>query len=108
MQIITRQRDEFLRHTFSEELSVYNGDMFIFLDETGTDRRDTLQRYVYSWRGKPAKLHKLLVCREHLTAITLMSCAGILDCHIVHGAVDGDVFYELFCSEQSPSSPNAF
>lgn len=49
--------------------------------------------YAYSWRGKPAKAHKLLVRGKHLTAIALMTCAGILDCKIVHGSVDSECFY---------------
>ena len=94
-QIIAKQRDEELRSKFADEVSIYNADMFIFLDETGTDRRDALRRYSYSWRGKPAKVHKLLVRGQHMTAITLMSCTGILDCRIEYGTVDGDKFYDF-------------
>ena len=58
--------------------------MFIFVDETGADRRDTLRKYAYSWRGKPAKSSKLLVRGKHVTAMALMSISGILDCRTVH------------------------
>ena len=92
MQLIAKQRDELKRASYAIELSVYRPEMFIFLDETGCDRRNVLRRYAYSWRGKPAKVHKLLVRGTHLNAIAFMSVQGILDCKIVRGTVDGCTF----------------
>ena len=43
--IVASQRDDSLRAMFVSELSIYTADMFIFLDETGTDRRNLLRRY---------------------------------------------------------------
>ena len=80
IKIIAKQRDDVLRHAFSAEVSIYEADMFIIVDETGADRRNTLRKYAYSWRSSPAKSYKLLVCGEHVTALALMSCGGILDC----------------------------
>ena len=37
MHIIATQRDDSLRALFASEVSIYTADMFIFLDETGTD-----------------------------------------------------------------------
>ena len=74
-------------------MSVYKPEMLIFLDETGFDNRNVLRRYAYSFRGKPARSHKLLVRGEHLNAIAFMSIFGIIDCHIECGSVDGDQFY---------------
>ena len=68
--------------------------MLVFLDETGTDRRDTLRRKAYSIRGKPAKKQKLLVRGEHVSALCLMSVEGILACKTVRGSVDGEDFIE--------------
>ena len=83
MRITAMQTDEALRTLFVSELSIYNADMFIFLDETGTDRRDAICRYAYSWRGKPAVAQKLLVRGHHLSTIAIMSTVGVLDCQIV-------------------------
>ncbi len=68
--------------------------MFI-LDETGADRRNVLGRYAYSWRGKPAQSHRLLVRGDHLSSVAFMSTRGVLDCKVVHGSADGDKFYEI-------------
>ena len=51
------QRDEFLRQKFILDMSVYNPEMLIFLDETGADRRNILRKYGYSMRGKPAETY---------------------------------------------------
>ena len=93
MQMIAQQRDEVERSRYVSELTVYNPEMFIFLDETGSDRRNVHRRYAYSWRGKPARSHKLLVRGQHMSAIAFMSVDGILDCHIEEGSVNGDVFF---------------
>ena len=69
--------------------------MFIFLDETGTDRRDTMRKYGYSWWGRPAVAQKLLVRGQHLSSVATMSNAGLLDCLTVTGGVDGDEFYHF-------------
>ena len=92
MRLAATQRDEISRATFASEVSLYNADMFIFVDETGTDRRDTLRRYTYSWRGKPAVAYKLLVQGQRLSSIAIMSTMGLLDCQITTENVDGDIF----------------
>ena len=58
-----------------EEMTVYNRDMFVFVDETGSDRRDSLHRYGYSLRGKPARIQKLLVRGKRVSAIGALSAS---------------------------------
>ena len=82
MQIITRQSDDYERAVYTAEMSVYNPEMLLFLDETGFDNQNMLRRYAYSFRGKPARSHKLLVQGKNLNAIAFMSIFGIIDCHI--------------------------
>ena len=81
-----------LRALFVSEVEFYKANMFVFLDETGTDRlRDAIRKYGYGWRGKPIVAHKLLVRGQHLSTIAFMSTAGLLDCVTVSGGVNGDV-----------------
>ena len=68
--------------------------MLIFIDESGFDRRNALRKYAYSWRGQPAKSHKLLARGKRLSAIAFMNVSGIVDCKLEYGSVDGDVFYD--------------
>ena len=89
------QRDECLRSQFAADVSLYSPEMLIFLDETGTDRRDTLRKKGYSLRGKPAKSQKLLVRGEHVSVISALSVEGILVCQIQRGSVSGETFYDF-------------
>jgi len=68
--------------------TIYKPPVLVFLDETGTDRRDAMRRfgYSYSLRGKPARTHKMLVRGKHLTAIAAICVEGILCCKIVEGS----------------------
>ena len=102
MQVIARQRNESLRATYAAEMSVYDADMFVFLDETGSDRRNALRKYGYSWRGKPAISHKLLVRGEHLSTIACISMQGVLECTTVANSVDGDTFHSFVQSKLLP------
>ena len=96
MRLAAIQRDDLLRAEFANEVSMHNdASLFVFLDETETDRRDTLRRYAYSWRGKPALAQKLILRGERLSSIAIMSTTGVLDCKITTGTVDGDVFYDF-------------
>ena len=102
MQLIARQRDVALRAIYAAEMSVYDADMFVFLDETGSDRRNVLRKYGYSWRGKRGVSHKLLVRGEHLNTIACISMEGVLECTTVNFSVDGDVFYNFVHSKLLP------
>ena len=95
LRYIALQRDEFLRQKFILDVSTYNREMLIFLDEIGADRRNTLRKYGFSIRGKPAQKHSLLVRGEHVSGITLISVNGLLDVDVVKGSVDGDKFYDF-------------
>ena len=62
--------------------------MFIFVGETGADRRNYLKGFGYSVRGKPGVSRKLLISGERVSAIAAMSMEGILDCYTVTGSVN--------------------
>ena len=69
--------------------------MLTFLDETGTDLRDTLRKYGYSICGHPIQKQSLLVRGERTSAIAMMSCEGILDVHVIKGTTNGDTFVDF-------------
>ena len=96
------QRDEDLRRQFVTDVSLYAQDTLIFIDETGTNRTDTLRKFGYSLRGKPVRAQKLLVRGEHVSAIAAISTKGLLALKIVGGGIDGDMFYNFVCTELLP------
>ena len=81
MRIAATQQDYLLRRYFTSEIAFYHADMFVFLDETGTDRRDAIRKYGYGWRGKPIMSNNLSMRGQHLSTMAFMSTAGTRLCH---------------------------
>ncbi len=81
---------------------MYEKSSLVFIDETGTDARDSIRTYGYSLRGKPLKAQKLFVRGEHISAIAAMSINGIIGLKIVQGGVNGDHFYDFVCTSLFP------
>ena len=98
LAIFALQRDDSIRKQFVSDVSLYQRDTLLFVDETCTDGRDTVRKYGYSLRGKPLKVQKLLVRGEHISCIAAMSVQGIEAIKIARGSVDGDAFYSFVCT----------
>ena len=94
LSLTAKQRSDTLRAQYQVEMAVYRGhpELLVFLDETGADRRDSMRRFGYTLRGKPARSQKLLWRGERVSAIAAISCGGVLDCYTTHGTVNGDTF----------------
>ena len=101
-KVALQRSEEAREHTFRSTVSIYKPPMLVFLDETGTDRRDAMRRFGYSLRGKPARTHKLLVRGKHLTAIAVICVERILCCKVVEGSVTGDVFEDFLYTSLLP------
>ena len=95
-------RSEAERVQYKSDISVYNPDMFVFVDETGTDRHDAFWRFACSLCGKPAKALNLFVRGQHVTAIGNICSEGVLDCKIVHTSVTVDIFQEFVDQQLLP------
>ena len=85
------QRDDALCEQYRADVSLYQRETLLFLDEMGANGRDALRKYGYSLRGKPLKAPKLLARGQHISCIVAMSIRGIEALHISTSSVDGDV-----------------
>ena len=94
MRRVAIQRSDTLRARFMADVSVYDPKMFVWLDETGCDRRHTLRKYGYSLRGIPVSDHRLLIRGKRYSAIPVMSIDGIHDVYITEGTINGEKFAE--------------
>ena len=92
--ITAKQRSDVLRTEYLLDMSIYKGhpEIFVFVDETGTDRRDSMRKFSYSLRGKPAVASKLMVRGHRVSAIVSMSSSGIVDFHTTTSSVNADKF----------------
>jgi len=77
---------------FITDISVYDPNMLIFVDESGSDKRSAFWRYGYALNGKPAVADKLLIRGKRYLAISMMSVDGLLDAYVTDGSVDGEKF----------------
>ena len=67
------QRDSFLRLQFISEVALYDQDMMAFLDETGSDRRNSIRKYGYSIR-RPLVSEKTTSLRQKNIGYCLHVC----------------------------------
>ena len=95
LKLYALQQDEGLRRKFALDVSIFNAEMLVFLDESGCDNRDSLRKMGYSLRGKPARKQKLFVRGEHVSVLCTMSVEGILSCNLVRGGVNGEKFIDF-------------
>ena len=91
---VATQRNEYLRAQFQCDVSIYDPEMLLFIDETDTDRRSALRRFGYSLVGRRACSNSLLVRGKRYSAISILSLQGILDTCITPDSVNGDIFLE--------------
>ena len=102
IQYIVLQRSEECRARYMAEISIYDPAMFVWIDETGCDRRNSRRRYGYSVRDIPPRDHRLLICGVRYSGITVMSMEGIHEVQLVEGSVNGDKFEEFVTETLMP------
>ena len=63
--------------------------MFIWVDETGSDRRDRARKFGYSIREAPL-YHRWLVRGRRVSAIAAISTDGVLEYELTSDSVNGE------------------
>ena len=96
IRYIALQRSDELRAQFMAEMSIYDPDMFIWIDESGCDRRNSTRKYAYTIRGMPPVDHRILARGTRYSAITAATVNGVHDVMLVKGNVNGDNIFESF------------
>jgi len=94
LQHIAIQRSDKERAKFMAEISMYNPNMIVWLDETGSDRRHSTRKWSYGIHGITPRDHHLLAHGERYSAIAIMPMEGLLDVHLAEGTVNGLKFEE--------------
>ena len=98
IQVIALQQSQEARLKFMAEASGYHPDMFIWVDETGSDRRNSIRSYGYSLRGLRQVCHRLRVGGRRVSAIPVMTTRGIEDVFVTTDHVNGEVFEHFVCN----------
>lgn len=95
VQVIALQRSEEARIQFMAEVSGYHPDMFIWVDETGSDKRNSIRSYGYALRGMRPVCHHLRVGSRRISAIPVMTTRGIEDVYTTTNSVNGEIFEQF-------------
>ena len=114
---IAIQQSEQLQIQFMAEISMYDPDILVWIDETGSARRNSIWQYGYSLRGMPARVHQLQIVDEsvfqqrnsirvcsyslrdqlkvrkaRINAIGIMSYQRVEDVYLTEENINGDNF----------------
>ena len=95
MKQVALQRSEERRVEFMAEISAFSPDMLVFLDETGSDRRNSIRRFGYGLRGIPPVNQYLRVWGRRISGIGIITTRGLEDVYIAEGSVNADVFLQF-------------
>ena len=83
MRNISLRRSDIARGAYMADISVFDPEMLVFVDETGSERKNSICRYGYGLRGMTPVQHQLFVYGKRISAIGVLSTRGIEDAYIV-------------------------
>ena len=95
MRQVAIQRSEELRAKYFAEVALYDSSMLIFIDETGSNRKDAMRKFGYSLIGQRCEAKRLLARGQRVSSIAALSSEGILDVKFVHGNVNSEIFSQF-------------
>ena len=101
---IALQHSYSLRGAFRAQCSLFDPDMFVFVDETGVDHRHHYRRYGYALRGvTPEYTRPFYGHGQTINAIVGISTAGVTAVELTTSTVNTDIFFDLVRSSLIPN-----
>ena len=76
--------------------------MFVFVDETSSDKCLALRRYGYSLKGTQAIAEKTLIRGKRFSAIAVICMDWVIDVQITTNSVNGENFCEFIERSTTP------
>ena len=77
------------------EIQFYDVHQFVWVDETGSDRRDQAGKFGYSLKGEPPVCHRILHRGRRVSAIAALSVNGLVACKLYRESINGTTFLEF-------------
>lgn len=71
---------------------LYNPNMLVFIDETGSNKKDAMREFDYSLGGQRCIAKKVLVRGQRVSARAALSSEKVLDVRFVYGSVSAEMF----------------
>ena len=82
------QQNEALRLRYMAKMAIFDKKMFVWIDETGFDKRNIARKYAYSVRGVRPTTFCIRAGGKRYSAIAAMSTDGVEDAYIAAGNVN--------------------
>ena len=92
---VALQRCAALRGAYTTQCLMFRPDMFVFVDETGSDRRNSMRKYGYALRGMTPTTHRHLHRGTRINAIAGIATSGLVALHLVTTTVTGEAFLDF-------------
>ena len=92
IQQIALQRNTGYRGQFMAEVQYHRTDQFIWIDETGSDRKDHIRKSGCALRGERPVYHRILHRGKRIAA---MASDGIVAVELLKGTVNGEIFCDF-------------
>lgn len=92
---VAKQRCMEYRAQFVVEVFNYRKKMFVFVDETGSDKRDHTRKFGYAFKGESPIYHRLLARGWRVSAIAAICYDGLEAYELTTGTVNGEQFLEF-------------
>ena len=64
---------------------MFSEDMFVWVDESGSDSKDQLRKYGYALHGERAICRRLLVCGKRISAVDALSTESLVALELTDG-----------------------
>lgn len=84
------------------EVLQYPREFIVWVDETGSDRRDQIRKFGYSLRGLAPVYTRLLVRGTRVSSVVAMSSQGIIAIDMTTGTMNGDKFFDFIRGQLIP------
>ena len=78
-----------------EEMDFISANMIVWLDESGSDRRNGRRMFGHHLRGMTPLDYTLTLRGKRLSSIAIMSTRGIEDIDTFEGSINGDTFSDF-------------
>ena len=92
---VALQRSIEFRGAFMANILQYPRDFIVWVDETGSDRRDALRKFGYALRGQPAVCKRLLTRGQRISAVVAMSSDGVEAYELSVGSTNSSTFLDF-------------
>lgn len=92
---VAQQCCDALRGAFMAQTFLFKREMIVWLDETGTHRRDRDDMDIYALRVDRPVCHRFLNRGERINAIVATSSSGVVAVECTKAIVNQDIFFDF-------------